>query len=250
MWDKTVLMNGLAGALYAVAAVLVLYVAWSLAARLPMFALREVRVGGELAHVTRDQVEGVVQRDLKGNFLTLDLAATSASFQKLPWVRKASVRRLWPARLDVVLEEHVPLARWAGAVLVNTQGELFRAAYGGALPVFIGPEGMAREIAIQFRYFRSSLETIGQTPVEVWVSPRRAWQLKLESGVTLVLGREQVEARLARFVAVHDRTLARLGPRVDYVDLRYSNGFAVRVPELRHEKAEPKRGRQPGQRAG
>lgn len=250
MWDKTVLMNGLAGALYAVATVLALYVAWALAARLPMFTLREVRVGGELAHVTRGEIEGVVQRDLRGNFLTLDLAATSGSFQKLPWVRKASVRRLWPARLDVVLEEHVPLARWAGAALVNTHGEVFRAAYDGKLPVFIGPEGMAREIAIQFRYFRGSLETIGQTPVRVQVSPRRAWELKLESGATVVLGREQVEARLARFVAVHDRTLARLGRDVDYVDLRYSNGFAVRVPELRHEKAEPKRGRRPGQRAG
>jgi cell division protein FtsQ len=250
MWDKTVLMNGLAGALYAVATVLALYVAWALAARLPMFTLREVRVGGELAHVTRGEIEGVVQRDLRGNFLTLDLAATSGSFEKLPWVRKVSVRRLWPARLDVVLEEHVPLARWAGAALVNTHGEVFRAAYDGKLPVFIGPEGMAREIAIQFRYFRGSLETIGQTPVRVQVSPRRAWELKLESGATVVLGREQVEARLARFVAVHDRTLARLGRDVDYVDLRYSNGFAVRVPELRHEKAEPKRGRQPGQRAG
>ena len=250
MWDRTALMNGLAGVLYAVAAVLALYIAWTLAARLPMFALREVRVGGELAHVTRGEIEGVVQKDLRGNFLTLDLAATSGSFQKLPWVRKASVRRLWPARLDVVLEEHVPLARWAGAALVNTQGEVFQAAYGGALPVFIGPEGTAREIAIQFRYFRSSLETIGQTPVQVRVSPRRAWQLKLESGVTLALGREQVEARLARFVAAHDRTLARLGRRVDYVDLRYSNGFAVHVPELRHEKPVPKRGRQTGQRAG
>lgn len=250
MWDKTVLMNGLASALYAVATVLALYVAWALAARLPMFTLREVRVGGELAHVTRRDIEGVVQRDLRGNFLTLDLAATSGSFEKLPWVRKASVRRLWPARLDVVIEEHVPLARWAGAALVNTHGEVFRAAYDGTLPVFIGPEGMAREIAIQFRYFRGSLETIGQTPVRVQVSPRRAWELKLENGATVVLGREQVEARLARFVAVHGRTLARLGREVDYVDLRYSNGFAVRVPELRHEKAEPKRGRQLGQRAG
>ncbi len=250
MWDKTVLMNGLASALYAVAAALALYVAWTLAARLPVFALREVRVGGELAHVTRGEIEGVVRRELRGNFLTLELAAVSASFQRLPWVRKANVRRLWPARLDIALEEHVPLARWAGAALVNTQGDVFQAAYDGELPVFIGPEGMAREIAIQFRYFRSSLETIGETPVAVRVSPRRAWQLKLESGVTLALGREQVEARLARFVAVHDRTLARLGRRVDYVDLRYSNGFAVRIPELRREKAEPKRGRRPGQRAG
>ena len=249
-WDGTALMNGLAGALYAVAVVLAVYVAWTLAARLPVFALREVRIGGELAHVTRGEIETVVQRELKGNFLTLDLAAVSASFQRLPWVRKASARRLWPARIDVALEEHVPLARWGGTALVNTQGEVFQAAYDGELPVFIGPDGMAREIAIQFRYFRGSLETIGETPVEVRVSLRRAWQLKLESGVTLALGREQVEARLARFVAVHDRTLARLGRRVDSVDLRYSNGFAVRIPGLRHEKALPKRGQQPGQRAG
>jgi cell division protein FtsQ len=250
MWDKTVLMNGLASALYAVAAVLALYIAWSLAARQPVFELREVTVGGALAHVTRGEIEGVVRRELRGNFLTLDLAAVSASFQRLPWVRKASVRRLWPARLDVALEEHVPLARWAGVALVNAQGEVFHAAYDGALPVFIGPEGMAREIAIQFRYFRSSLETIGQVPVEVRVSPRRAWQLKLKSGVTLALGREQVEARLARFVAMHDRTLAPLGRRIDYVDLRYANGFAVRIPELRREKAGPKRERQAGQRTG
>lgn len=250
MWNRPALMNGFAGALFAAAAVLALYIAWSLATRLPMFALREVTVGGELVHVTRGEIEGVVQRELRGNFLTLDLAAASASFQKLPWVRKASVRRLWPARLEVALEEHVPLARWDRTALVNTQGEVFRAAYDGELPVFIGPDGMAREIAIQYRYFRSSLETIGQTPVQVRVSPRRAWQLKLASGVTLALGREHVEARLARYVAAYDRTLAQLGRRVDYVDLRYSNGFAVRVTELRREKAEPKRGRQPGQRAG
>jgi cell division protein FtsQ len=250
MWNRPALMNGFAGALFVAAALLALYIAWSLATRLPMFALREVTVGGELVHVTRGEIEGVVQRELRGNFLTLDLAAASASFQKLPWVRKASVRRLWPARLDVALEEHMPLARWDRTALVNTQGEVFRAAYDGELPVFIGPDGMAREIAIQYRYFRSSLETIGQTPVQVRVSPRRAWQLKLASGVTLALGREHVEARLARYVAAHDRTLAQLGRRVDYVDLRYSNGFAVRVTELRREKAEPKRGRQPGQRAG
>ena len=249
MWNRPALMNGVAGALYIVAAALALVMAWALAARQPLFELREVTIGGALAHVTRGEIEGVV-RQLKGNFLTLDLAAVSASFQKLPWVRKVSVRRQWPARLDVALEEHVPLARWIGGALVNTQGEVFRAAYDGNLPVFVGPEGAAREIAIQYRYFRSSLQTIGQTPVRVEVSPRRAWQLKLASGMTLALGREQVEARLARFVAMHERTLATLGSRIDYVDLRYANGFAVRFPELRREKAAPKRGARAGKRAG
>jgi cell division protein FtsQ len=250
MWNRPVLMTGVASALFGVAALLALFGAWKLAARQPLFELREVTVGGAFAHVTRGEIEGVVRRELKGNFLTLDLAAVSASFQQLPWVRTVSVRRQWPGRLDVALEEHVPLARWGARALVNTQGDVFRGAYDGELPEFVGPEGAAREMAIQYRYFRKSLEAIGQTPVRLEVSPRRAWKVKLASGVTLALGREQVEARLARFVAMHDRALAPLGPRVDYVDLRYANGFAVRLPELRRGKAAPKRGPKAGQRAG
>lgn len=246
MWDKPSVLNACANLLFGLAALLALYLAWAIALRLPVFELSEVRVSGELVRVTRDQVEAVVRRELKGNFLTVDLAAARTAFHGLPWVRQADLRRQWPARIDVKLEEHVPLARWAGTALVNTHGEVFAAAYDGELPVFIGPEGAAREIAIQYRYFRRSLEAIGETPVQVRVSPRRAWQLKLQSGLTLELGREQVETRLARFVAAYDRTLGQLGRRVNHVDLRYANGFAVRLPELRNEKAEPKRGRRAG----
>lgn len=246
MWDRPALMNVLANALYAVAALLVLAAVAVYVARLPAFSLREVRIGGELKHVTRDQIEELVRRELKGNFFTINLAATRAAFEQLPWVRHVNVRRQWPARLEVALEEHVPFARWGTAAIVNTQGEVFQAAYDGTLPVFIGPDGTAREIALQYHYFRRSLGAIGETPVEVQVTARRAWQVKLASGMTLALGRESVEARLTRFVAVHDRTLGRLGRRIDYVDLRYANGFAVRIPELRHEKAEPGRGRRTG----
>lgn len=246
MWDRTALMNIAASALYGIGWVLALYLAWGLAARLPVFALREVRIDSELKHVTRHQIENVVRRELKGNFLTVDLAATRAAFQRLPWVRSVSVRREWPSGLGVAFEEHVPLARWANTALVNTHGEVFRAAYDGELPVFIGPEGAAREIAIQYRYFLRSLEAIGERPVQVRVTPRRAWQLRLESGLIVELGREQLEARLARFVAAHGRTVGRIGRRIDRVDLRYSNGFAVRVPGLRNGLAEPKRGRRAG----
>jgi cell division protein FtsQ len=236
--------------------VLVLYAAAVYLARLPAFSLREVRVDGELKHVTRGEVETIVRRELKGGFFTVNLAATRAAFERLPWVRGASVRRQWPARLDVALEEHVPFARWAGqsrlpgavnpVALVNTHGEVFHAAHEGDLPVFIGPEGAAREMAIQYRYFHRALGTIGETPVQVRVTTRRAWQIKLASGPVLELGRESIEARLHRFVALHDRTVGRLGQAVDTVDLRYANGFAVRIPELRHEKFEPKRGRRAG----
>jgi cell division protein FtsQ len=247
MWDRPALLNGLANTLFAVAALLALYLAWTLATRLPMFELREVTVGSELTRVTRNQIESVVQRELAaGNLVTLDLGAVRDAFEVLPWVRRVQVRRRWPARLEVAFEEHVPLARWASTALVNTHGEVFKAAYDGELPVFIGPDGTAREIAIQFRYFHRSLQAIGQTPVQVQVSPRRAWRLKLQSGLTLELGREQVEARIARFVAVYDRALGPFGQPVDQVDLRYANGFAVRFSDARQGPARPKRGKGAG----
>lgn len=246
MWDKPALLNRAANLLFGLAAVLVLAAAGAQLAQLPLFSLREIRIGNAPTHVTREQIEVVVQRELRGNFLTLDLAATRAAFERLPWVRQVNVRRQWPGRLEVGLEEHVPVARWGAEALVNTHGEVFRAAYDGKLPVFNGPEGAAREIAIQYRYFLRTLAAVGETPAEVQVTARRAWQVKLESGTTLALGREAIEARLARFVAVHSRTVGQLGRRVDYVDLRYGNGFAVRIPELRHEKPQPRRERRAG----
>ena len=81
----------------------------------------------------------------------------------------------------------------------------------------------------EYQLFKQQLEPIKRQPVQVSLSPRRAWQLKLDDGLVVELGREQVEARLEKFVRVYDRTLGRLNQTVNYVDLRYPNGFAVRL---------------------
>jgi cell division protein FtsQ len=242
VWSTPPVLNAAANALFSLAAVLAVCLLWSLATRLSMFELSEVRVSNELTRVTRGEIEEIVRRELRGNFLTVDLAAAAVAFQKLTWVRRADVRRQWPARLEVTIEEHAALARWGSSALVNTHGEVFAGRQAGELPLFVGPEGTAREITIQYRYFTRSLEAIGAAPVQVRVSPRRAWQLRLDNGLTLELGREQVEARLARFVGAYDRTLGRLGRRVEHVDLRYANGFAVRLPELKPGTSATKRG--------
>jgi cell division protein FtsQ len=238
MWDRPDILNGAANALLAVAFLLVAYATVHYGVRLPGFALREVRITRELAHVTPDQIEAIVRRELHGNFFTLDLERARAGFEKLPWVRHANARRQWPDRLDITLEEHVPLGRWSSTAMVNTYGEVFAAAYDGRLPAFIGPPGSTKEIAIQFGYFKRSLAVIGFAPVQVQVSARRAWQVRLASGITLELGRSNIEARLDRFIAVYERTAGRLQRPFTYVDLRYPNGFAVGVAGLEPETAE------------
>jgi cell division protein FtsQ len=153
------------------------------------------------------------------------------------------LRRQWPHRLEVTVDEHEPLARWNDASLVNTRGEVFTAQWRAELPQFIGPEGRAAEIAARYRAWSGALQPVALTVTQVRLSPRGGWQLKttgLAGALTLELGRDEADTRLARFVAVHGRTLgalARAGTRIDAVDLRYRNGFAARVPGFREKNA-------------
>lgn len=234
MWDNARLLNGLANALYGLAAVLLLYGLLMAVVQLPVFPLREVNVTGRITRTTHDQVHAIVAEQLKGNFFTLDLDAARAAFQRLPWIRRVTLRRHWPDRLEVEVEEHVVVARWRDTGLINTYGEVFEAATSEILPVFIAPEGTAAEVAQRYEAFRASLEPLGKRPVQVLVSARRAWEIRLSDGEVLELGRSQMEERLQRFVRVYGRTLAQLPNRPYRIDLRYSNGFAVRMPSAAH----------------
>jgi cell division protein FtsQ len=238
MWDNPAALNRISDLLWAAAALMVLYAALRWAMHQPVFAMQELHVGGGAKHITIDQVEAIAKRDMHGTFFTLDLPAIRASFEKLPWVRTVTLRRQWPDRLEVAVEEHTPFARWGSFALVNDHGEVFEAAYDGDLPVFEGPKGSAKEIKARYRLFRQGLSAIGRTPVRVQLSDRRAWRLQLDSGTTLELGRDQADARLQRYIANHDRTVGGLARRIDYIDLRYPNGFAVRIPELVKEGAD------------
>jgi cell division protein FtsQ len=243
MWHEPRALNRIADLLLLLGLALALYGALHRVIHLPHFQLREIRLVSSPSHVSAVEVEELVRRSVRGNFFTLELSAVRAAFEELPWVRSADLRRRWPDGLEVALEEHVPLARWGDRGLVSVRGEIFGAAYAGPLPLFIGPDGSAGEIAVQYEHFRRRLEPLGFRLAQVRVSERRAWQIQLEDGPTLELGRDQLEARLNRFVANYDRTIARLGRRIEHVDLRYPNGFAVRIPELRSERTRPGTGR-------
>lgn len=233
MWGDHAVLNRIATALYSAAALAALYGLLVTVMHLPVFALRAIDISGETSRTTREQVAALVTERVRGTFFTLDLESARSSFESLPWVRRANLRRMWPDRIEVRLEEHVALARWRDAGLVNVYGEVFQATASERLPLFSGPDGSAPEIAEQYRAFVPLLARIGRVPVEIRLSARRAWEVRLDDGHLLELGRQDVSGRLARYVGVYQRTLARLPPAPYRVDLRYSNGFAVRIPNLR-----------------
>lgn len=231
-------MNLIADLLFFASALALGYAATLAVARLPVFPLRAVTVAGPLQEVTPTQLEYAARNAVAGNFFTVNLEAVRAAFEKLPWVRKAEVRRRWPDGLDLAIEEHVAAARWkhaegAEARLVNREGEVFAAASNAKLPLFVGPEGMAPLILARYHELQPLLDPIGRQPQSLVLSPRQAWQMKLDDGVLLDLGRDQaksrVNERLQRFAAVYGQAAERLKARADVIDLRYPNGFAMRV---------------------
>jgi cell division protein FtsQ len=248
MWDNPRAMNLLANLLFVVAALMAVGAGVYALARSAAFPLRVIQIDGELSRVQRAEIVEALQGRLSGTFFTADLTLVRELFETVPWVRKAEVRRAWPGKLQVRIEEHVALARWGRTEdrqWVNKFGEVFNAQADDRqlreLPRFSGPEGSAAEVLRAYGDFKTLLAPIGFSPSQVVLSERRAWQMRLDSGLVVQLGRDlakdEVHERLARFVDVYPRALGGLNRRLDYVDLRYPNGFVLRVPGMQTQDA-------------
>jgi len=231
VWDNPRQLNILAGFLVGLVVLAVALTGLQMALRSPLWPVRDVTVQGELEHTLRSEIEAALYNRVSGNFFSVDVEGVRAALERLPWVRRAAVRRVWPDRLEATLEEHVALARWGENALVNTHGERFAGASKQALPRFSGPRGTEAEVARRYARFDAIVAPLGARVEEVILTPRLAWQLKLDNGVRLALGRDAdaAEVRLGSFV----QSTAKTRVRYDYVDLRYPNGFALRTPEGR-----------------
>jgi cell division protein FtsQ len=209
---------------------------------LPIFALKKVSItgtnktDGRFKYITREQINSLISSQIAGSFFTVELDTISNTFEKLPWVRAASVRRHWPHGLEVRLEEHVVLARRGSSELVNIYGEVFTATTNKRLPEFTGPVERSYEVSQQYVVFRKLLQPLQKNIAQLDFSPRRAWRIHMEDGVVLELGREQVESRLGLYVLAHDHIASQFKEQVTYVDLRYPNGFSVRAVDSVQKK--------------
>ncbi|HTN93116.1 MAG TPA: cell division protein FtsQ/DivIB [Gallionella sp.] len=228
MWDNAPLLRSLANALIASSVVAILYGGVHYLVHLPgLFPLQRVKLLDAPQKVDAAAVSQVIGNEVQGNFFTVDIERLRDSLEKLPWVRHASIRREFPHSLEVQLEEYQALARWNDSALVDAQGEVFDATSDRKMPEFIGQEGTAAEVTQRYEQFSQQLALLDLQVTRLVLSPRHAWQLNLSNGMVLELGREDMLQRLERFVQAYPNSLAAIQGRVKYVDLRYSNGFAV-----------------------
>ena len=146
MWDNPRQLNMLAGFLVGLVVLAFSLTALELARRSPLWPVREVTIEGELRHTLRAEIEASLYQRVSGNFFSVDVDGVRSALERLPWVRRAAVRRVWPDRLEATLEEHVALARWGESALVNTHGERFSGGSKETLPRFSGPRGSEAEV--------------------------------------------------------------------------------------------------------
>ena len=236
LWHRPALLNLISDLLMLFAAI---GLGWALViwfVSRPLFPVRELIVQTPPAQVTEAQLEYVARTAIRGNFFTMDLEEVRGAFEKLPWVRRAEVRRRWPDAVELRLEEHQAVAYWTvsesgDARLVNRFGEVFTAASNATMPQFDGPQGSSGWLLARHSEFSAMLQPLGVQLVGLALSAREAWRLTLDNGLVILLGREQERAplkeRLARFVTAWPKVQEQVGVQVAVADLRYPSGFAL-----------------------
>jgi cell division protein FtsQ len=222
--------------------------------RTPVFTIRAIDLAGDLQRTSVPTVRANAAPRLAGNFFSVDLNAAQAAFEGVPWVRHAVVKRVWPDRLLVVLEEHRAAALWEGETtegsegsglerLVNSFGELFDANLGDVedenLPVFTSPEASVPQALNLLRRVRPAFASLGQEVQHVAQTRRGSWRVRLDGGAVVELGRgseDELVARTERFARTLRTATAAWRAPLEYADLRHADGYAVRLTGVSTEK--------------
>ncbi len=243
MWNDIRALNIITRAMLGVVVLALLFTGYRWIAHQSMFDLRVVQVraadGGPLRYVDAATVRSAALPRIRGNFFSVNLNAARQAFETVPWVQHASVRREWPDKLIVQVDEYQVLGTWGEQEgrLLSVDGYLFtanldEAEEDGKLPVLDGPDDSAREVAQRLADLREWLAPVKLVPHSLLLSKRYAWTAKLDNGIVLNLGRaherEAMKAKVDRFVSVYPQLAAALPGRIESVDMRYPNGLALK----------------------
>ena len=193
--------------------------------------IERIRVDGQFQHLTALDVEKAVRAQLHGaGLVSVRLEDVRRALRLLPWVQAATVQRSWPRGLAVTVSEQRAVARWNSTDLVNERGDLFSGNshfVPPELPQLAGPPGTEADVVARYLAVQGRIVESGVRLTALRLDARGAWELQLDDGVTVRFGRRQVDERFARFLTVALRMICQRAADIAYVDMRYTNGFAV-----------------------
>lgn len=194
------------------------------------FPIKTVRVYG-INRVDHKEVEELLVPLVNRGFFTINVEYIRDRLLQMPWVADIFVRRNWPDRVEVTVVEKNAVARWNQESLLSEGGELFapsQETYPPNLPTFVGPNGQQ---IFMYKYFIEMNRLLAPLHVKISyleLTPFLTWKLKLDNGIAMQIGHKDILTRLGHFVKVYPKIVREHAADVEYVDLRYPNGVAVR----------------------
>lgn len=194
------------------------------------FPIRHIKVHGQYQHVKIVDIERLTTPYVKTSFFDVDLLTIKQALLTLPWLQSVSVTRVWPATLNVVLQERIPVAIWNGDHLMTREAVLFSAdveTFLNTLPIFLGPRGTEEEMLKKYSEFNEILSPLGLHIHQLRLTSNRVWSIRLDNDVELMLGENNADERLRRFVGVYTKIVTSNRSRAKRFDLRYGDGVAV-----------------------
>jgi len=206
-----------------------------------LFPVSNVDVLGTMDYTDRASLSAGVESEIGKGILALDIDHVRSKVEALPWVAAAHVRREWPGRLTIAVEEHEPAARWNRDGLVSKRHEMFLPPqlhpdsgqhmawqdHFAELPRLTGATGRHDAVLNDYRHYEAHLANIDLRIVSLQEDDRHSQTLELSNGVIVKLGYENQRDRLLRFVGIHNRLVRddQAGQALRF-DMRYKNGFA------------------------
>ncbi|MBR2251922.1 MAG: cell division protein FtsQ/DivIB [Neisseriaceae bacterium] len=226
-------IRNLTGWLYTILVMMVLVGGFYWLINTPRFPIRHIDIAEQdkpaFEHISHQELEQARQDSMTGNIFSVNLNKVKARFEQIVWAENVEVSRIWPDTIAIRVDERQPLAHWNDKQLIDTQGKVFDATVADNLPSFYGTENSERLMVEQYKHLQNSVSSLGLKIEKLFCDDRHAWQLLLNNGITVKLGRDDIRNRMTRFVAYWQHTLADQANQIEYVDMRYRNGFAVKL---------------------
>jgi len=195
--------------------------------------IKKIRAQGEFANVSEKMILNAIANDVKGGYLWIDVHNLQDKIEKLAWVKIATVKRVWPDSIVVKITEQKAYAVWKNKGLLNELGEKFEPieVSKNDLPILSGPVDLNVKVMNEYKKFEAQLNEIGLSIHEINLDDRRAVYLQLSNEIKISLGRSKYQKRLNRFITAYKINLFKHSNKIDYVDMRYTNGFSIKWKE-------------------
>ena len=197
--------------------------------------IKEISISGEFQEITAQELHELIVDGVTGNFFTLSVEDIYRKFYALPWVEKIWVHRVWPDKINIEIHEHKPVAVLKNKGLLNDKGNVFiteAKTFSNELPVFNVANNYEQQAIKQYRQYKRMLEHSSVAIRSFKFDERKSQTLLLSNNVNLKLGRVETEKRLQRFIDAYDAVLSEKVKKIDNIDLRYTNGFAIKWKQV------------------